>query len=154
MKPEMLIPLLFLIGLILLLAEVLLPTHGLVGALGLIAIAGGIGYAFRYNAMLGTGLLAGTVLASPFAFVLAMRVYPYTPVGRRMILKMPEETPKELLRVSIGDIGRAISELRPAGQCQFPGGEYEAHSDDGIIHANSAVKVVNVEGGRIIVRAV
>jgi membrane-bound ClpP family serine protease len=154
MTPELIIPLLFLIGLVLLVGEVLLPTHGLLGALGLIAIVGGIGYAFRFNTMLGVGLLTGTVLASPFAFALAMKVYPHTPIGKRMILNATMGAPRELVRLSIGDVGRAVSDLRPAGQCQFSTGEYEAHSEGPMIHASSVVKVVNIESGRITVRAV
>jgi len=154
MTIEWTIAVLFLIGIVLLVGELLLPTHGVVGVLGLIAIVGGIGYAFRLDALLGTGLLTGTVLASPLAFALAMKIYPHTPIGRRMILTVEESHARELVRVSIGDVGRALSDLRPAGQCQFPTGEYEVHSDGPMVDANAAVKVVNVEGGRIVVRAV
>jgi membrane-bound ClpP family serine protease len=154
MSTEWLIPMLFLAGLVLLIGELLLPTHGVLGAMGLVAVVGGIGYAFRMNVMLGTGLLAGTVLASPIAFALAMRIYPRTPIGRRMILSSGTDAERRLIRVGIGDLGQAISDLRPAGQCQFATGEYEAHSEGPLIRAGGNVRVVNIDSGRIVVRAV
>lgn len=154
MTPELMIPLLFAVGIALLLAEILLPTHGIVGALGVCAIVGGIIVAFQVNQWLGAGLMIGTLIATPFVVTAVLRVYPNTPVGRRMLLPN-RESKIELPLVQLGDIGRTVTELRPAGACQFEAGEFEVFSEGAMmIHANTPVKVVGVESGRIVVRVI
>jgi len=151
---EVIIPTLFIIGIVLLIAELLLPTYGIVGAIGLVLIIVGIGYGFKVDPWLGLSLLGGSVIASPFAMVLAAKVYPSTPLGRRMLLPAGQTTVPQIIRVQMGETGITLSDLRPAGQCQFASGDYEVKSEGSLIGANSSVKVVNIENGQIIVRAI
>lgn len=154
MTIEAIIPTLFFIGVVLLIAEVLLPTHGIVGAMGVLLIIVGIGYGFRLNAWLGLTLLTGSVVATPFAMVFAAKIYPNTPIGRRMMLPAGNTTPPPSVAVQLGEVGQSVSELRPTGHCQFSSGEYEVKSEGPLIHANTSVKVVNIENGQITVRAI
>lgn len=153
MTPELLIPGLFLLGVVLIVGEILLPTHGVVGLLGFGAIVAAIVIAFRQNQWLGAGLMIGTLVASPFVVAGALKVYPKTYFGKRMLLPNTESR-IAVVPLRPGDTGRTLSELRPAGACQFSAGEFEVFSEGPMIKPNTAVQVVNVEAGRITVRAI
>jgi membrane-bound ClpP family serine protease len=146
--------LLALAGLIFLVAELLLPTHGLLGVLGVGALLGAVAVCFFIDPWLGTGLFAASVIAAPFVGALAMRMWPRTPLGRRLLLVPPQPTPVEPPPVQPGTMGVAISELRPIGVVEFGELRLEAESDRGIIDAGAKVRVANVVNRRPIVRAV
>jgi membrane-bound ClpP family serine protease len=119
--------------------------------LGAAAIVGGIACCFAINQYLGLAALAGTAIASPFAFAAAMKVWPRTPIGRRMVLQ-PVESRLQPPLIRLGEVGVAISELRPMGTCQFGDERVEVRSDLGMIPPGAKVKVVNIDAGRLIVR--
>jgi membrane-bound serine protease (ClpP class) len=66
-------------------------------------------------------------------------------VGERRIEPLP---------VQIGEVGVAVSEMRPGGECEFAGRRLEAYSDHGIISAGTRVQVVSIDNRRPVVRAV
>lgn len=144
---------LFGIGLVMLVAEAFLPTHGLLGIAGAAALVGGIACSFAINQYLGLATLIGTAIASPFAFTLAMRIWPRTPVGRRIVLG-PVESRLQPPLVRLGAVGKAISELRPMGTAEFEGERLEVRSDMGMIAPGTKVQVVNIDAGQLVVRAV
>ena len=143
----------YLLGAFLIAAEVLLPTHGLVGVVGVVSILASVGYCFAINAWLGLGVLAATLAATPFVFALAMRIFPRTPFGRKLVLPPVKEDVLPV-QVQIGQVGVTVSELRPMGTCEFAGVRVEALSDCGIVAAGQRVQVVNVNNRRPTVRAV
>jgi membrane-bound ClpP family serine protease len=153
MPPTLLIIVLFAIGGILLLGELLLPTQGILGVLGVGAILFGIGKAFFVNQWLGLGLLVATLLATPFVITAAINLWPRTPLGRRLILGQVDEHVVHPPRVGIGQTGVVVSPLRPLGLCEFAGDRHEARADTGEIEAGASVRVVSIDGGRIVVRA-
>lgn len=147
--------LLIVAGIILLIGELLLPTHGVLGALGLIGIGGGIGCCFAIDRWLGLGLFVLSLVLSPFIFSLAMKVWPYTPVGRRLMLQHFEKPPAISPRpVEIGEAGVTVTEMRPMGEVEFADMRLEAISDRGMLAAGTKVKVVSTDGGRAVVRPV
>lgn len=141
------------IGLVLLIAELALPTHGVLGILGGAGLLAAIGVCFVIEPWLGTVLLAIGVLASPLIGAWFIRLWPHTPIGRRLSLPSVPEVVQPP-PVQPGAIGVAVSELRPIGICDFEGQRLEAVSDYGMIGAGSRVRVVNVENRRPTVRAV
>lgn len=143
---------LFAAGIVMLAAEVFLPTHGLLGLGGAAAIVGAIACCFAINEVVGITALVLSAVASPFAFAGAMKVWPRTPIGRRMVLQ-PTESRLQPPLVRLGEQGVALSELRPMGTCQFGDERVEVRSDLGLIPPGTKVKVVNIESGRLIVRA-
>ena len=80
-----LVILLLLAGVVLMLAEALLPTQGLLGVVGAVAMLAAVAVSFRIDSRVGFALLAGLVVAAPFAAMAWVKLYPKTPVGRRMI---------------------------------------------------------------------
>ncbi|HEV2296637.1 MAG TPA: NfeD family protein [Tepidisphaeraceae bacterium] len=149
--PELAI-LLFGIGVALLLAELLLPAHGIIGVLGGLVIAAGIIVCYVIGFWLGTGVLLGLAILSPFIGAATVRIWPRTPIGRRVVLP-PVVDPLPPPRVRIGQTGVAVSELRPMGTCEFGDSRLEAISEYGMIEPGREVAVVALTNNRPIVRA-
>jgi len=143
---------LFVIGLVLLLAELLLPTHGLLGVLGVFAVIGSLVITFWINQWAGLVATLIVATAAPFFGVWAVRIWPRTIVGRRLVLQPLESAPQPIA-VQIGQVGVAISELRPMGECEFGDLRIEASSELGMIAPGTKVKIVNIVDRRPVVRA-
>lgn len=145
--------LLFGIGIALLLAELLLPAHGIIGVLGGLVIAAGIVVCYRIAFWLGTGVLLAAAILTPFVGAATARMWPKTPIGRRIVLPpIIDATPAPT--VHIGQSGVAVTELRPMGTCEFDGGRLEAISEYGMIEPGRPVKVVALTNNRPTVRAI
>jgi membrane-bound ClpP family serine protease len=56
--------------------------------------------------------------------------------------------------IPVGQVGVAVTELRPMGECEFEEERMEAISERGIIRPGQSVKVVGARSGRPLVRAV
>jgi membrane-bound ClpP family serine protease len=155
MSPTLWIILLLVIGALLLVGELLLPTQGVLGIFGGAAILGAVAVAFTINQWLGLGLLVALVAASPFVATAVVNIWPRTPLGKKIVLTPPESR-VERPAVTIGQGGRAVSELRPTGEIEFVidglRSRVEARSDHGIIRAGSAVRVVGHIDGVVVVR--
>lgn len=144
---------LFALSVILLAAEALLPTHGVLGVGAVLAVVAGLVVCYVIDFRLGTGVFFGLVLVAPLLGALAVKVWPHTPVGRRVILP-PVTSERPADRVRVGQTGYTVSELRPMGIVEFDLDRVEAVSEHGIINPGKPVKVVAVQGGRPTVRAV
>lgn len=149
-----LVILLLLAGVVLMLAEALLPTQGLLGVVGAVAMLAAVVVSFRIDSRVGFALLAGLVVIAPFAGMLWVKLYPKTPVGRRMILGPVARDAPAAPAVSVGQTGTAVSELRPMGTCEFGADRVEARAERGTIAAGARVRVVDVVDRRPTVRAV
>ncbi len=155
---------LFGLAVLLFLVELLLPTGGLIGVLvGVSAIAGVVSF-FRASQAWGWSSLGFLVVVSPFAFAFALKVWPHTPVGRRLILGSTDDEPddeappprdaqEEILKALIGATGVAMTDLRPVGTVRIEGERVEALAEGGMIPAGEDVRITAVEGNRIRVRA-
>jgi membrane-bound serine protease (ClpP class) len=77
--------------------------------------------------------------------------WPHSRIGKRIILQ-PDVERAKFSPVQVGQLGQAVSDLRPMGICDFDGERLESQCDCGTVPAGSVVKVVNVEGRRPIVR--
>ena len=148
-----LVILLLLAGIVLMVAEALLPTQGLLGVVGAVAMLAAVVMSFRIDSRVGFALLAGLVVVAPFAGMLWVKIYPKTPVGRRMILA-PVAHEVLAAPVSVGQTGTTVSELRPMGTCEFGAERIEARAERGTIPAGARVQVVDVVDRRPTVRAV
>src|SRR5262245_44828670 len=128
MTPALLICLLFAAGAVLLVLEMFLPTQGLLGLIGIAATIWGIVQGFMLSQWLGLGLLIGTVACIPFAWTIALSIWPRSPIGKRMMLH-EVRSPIQQPAAAIGQRGITVSELRPSGLCEFAGVRIEARSE-------------------------
>jgi membrane-bound ClpP family serine protease len=151
------------VALLLVVIEVFIPSGGLIGLGSAAAALAGIIMLFRYNTTWGLiGLLAVVVLG-PAALGFALKVWPSTPLGRRMLgEKTPEErelerakAQKERDRVNalIGAEGIAMTDLKPIGVVIIDGERVDALSDSGFIRSGTRVRVTVIESNQVKVRA-
>lgn len=145
--------LLVIVGAILLIAETVLPTFGILGILGGLCVLGSVITCFWINPWLGTAMLVTLAIISPLLFSLAMRLWPRTPVGKKLILNYAEAAPPKP-SFTLGQVGVAMTEMRPIGECEFDSKRLEAMSELGIIPAGSKVKIVSLGETMPVVRKV
>jgi membrane-bound ClpP family serine protease len=146
-----LVTLLMAIGIVLLIAELLLPTHGVLGLGSAGCILTAIFVASRQNVWAGLGLLVACAAMTPFAWSAFVKIWPRTPIGRRVLLPPVTNEPADA-QVCVGQAGVTMSELRPIGVCDFDGVRVEAHSEHGIVPPGTAVRVVALVNNRPTVR--
>ena len=142
----------FVVGIVLILAEILLPTQGILGFFGALAIIGGVVACFMINPWLGLGVMIALVVAMPFIGTAFVKIWPKTPIGRRMVLTQVAGKMSSDRTICIGQTGRTISELRPIGECEFDGRRVEAISERGLIAPGARVKVVALSEHRPVVQ--
>lgn len=151
--PGILFAVLLVGGLALLLGELLLPTHGILGILGAGLVIAAVGVCFTINQWLGVAVMLATVGISPFAAGWAMKIWPKTPLGKKVVLPDVRSIPRPPA-VHIGQVGTTRSDLRPTGEVDFDGRHVEAASELGWIPVHSTVKIVAIDEGLPRVRQV
>jgi len=140
-------------GLLFVGAEIFVPggVLGTIGALGLIAamVLGFVAYPAA-----GPYLAVGIIVLTGIAIALWIRIFPKTPLGRRMAVshnlgeaKGTEEGAPELL----GKTGEALSALHPGGFARIAGRRVDVITEGGMIARGEQIRVVQVEGNRIVV---
>ncbi len=153
----MLVLLLFLAGLVLLFCELFIPG-GVLGIAGIISIGGSIFVAFRDYPDAAMAVLAGELVALAIGVVIGLRIFPHTPIARRLTLTRKFDADKGFTSASAeldayaGKKGVAVTVLRPAGIALIDGKRVNVVTDGEFIEKDALVKVVEVEGGRIVVR--
>jgi len=153
--------LLLVIGLALAVAEVFVPSGGLIGFLAFCALVGAVLVAFLDDPLIGLITLAVSIVGVPTALALGLRWWPYTPIGRRVMLAVPE--PEEVmpddprrrnLKSLVGREGRAKSKMLPSGAVTIDGRTIDAVSEGVPIEPGQPVRVVAVHGVEVIVRPI
>ena len=152
---------LLLIGLGLAIMEVFIPSAGILSFLAICSLVAAIVMAFLEGPTVGFTVLISAVLGLPVAVVLALRWWPSTPLGRRMLLRVPmgrevlPDSPRMRNLKELGNrVGRAKSEMLPSGAVSIDGRTIDAVSEGMAIAAGQRVRVVEVHGNRVVVRPV
>jgi len=149
------------VGLVLMAAELFLPTHGILFGLGLAAALIGVILSFGVGFSTGVTTLTIAVIVVPLFVMALLNLWPKTPMGKRLVLRGPEEDEAvanmpvslELERLR-GRFGRTLSPLRPCGLVEFDGKRVDTMTEGEMIDAHQWVRCVDIKGGRVIVRSV
>ena len=145
---------LLIVGAILLFLETLLPgmIAGIIGFLCLMAavILGYRDFGYQTGSLILAGVLVGLVIGT----WCWLKFFPESRLGKRFISQSSSgelgvEKP-ELLNGT----GVALTQLRPSGTASIKGQRVDVVTEGGLIERGTAVKVVMVEGARIVVREV
>ncbi|KNZ68345.1 hypothetical protein Tfer_3129 [Thermincola ferriacetica] len=151
--------LIFGLGIIALMLEIfVIPGFGVAGVIG-------IGLVIWSIFLVSTSPLQAIIsLSVAFAGTIILLYVLIKVMGRRGIfdrlvlgLKLDKDTgyvaPKKELENLLGLEGVAVTPLRPAGTAEFSGQRVDVVTEGGFIPAGKAVKVILVEGGRVVVRS-
>ena len=141
------------LGFILLFLEIFVPG-GVLGVLGVLAMAYGCYLAFDLSAAWGSAAVGLSVIVA----VVAVRLVARSRLGRKLVLddagardwKAAEAGLEEL----VGQEGQTLTQLRPAGLAEIAGRRLDVVADNELIAAGVAVRVVEVEGNRVVVEAI
>jgi len=143
-------------GSICIVCEAFLPG-GVLGALGGIAMIVAVVFGFKIGAEWGFITLIIAIVALAIAAFVAMRMLGRTPLGSLLTQKAEMKveagfTADEGLQALLGKEGVAESTLRPAGIAAIDGQRVNVVSEGTLIETGARVKVIEVEGNRIVVR--
>jgi membrane-bound serine protease (ClpP class) len=138
--------------------ELFVPSAGMLGVVAAILFISGIITGFFHSLQTGAVLLLITTLCLPLLFVLLVKVWPNTPIGRRVligqvsaedVLPKGESYNREEL---IGKKGFAKTKMLPSGMIKIGDRSYDAVSDGFAIEAGDPIKVVAIKMSRIMVQ--
>ncbi len=151
--------LLICIGFVVVFLELFLPSAGTLGVTAGILLVSGIVVAFFHSLQAGAMVLLVTVMALPLLLALMVKVWPHTPIGRRIILGqmsadevMPISETNTEIRSLVGQLGTAKTKMLPSGIIIVNDKKYDALSDGFAIEAGQPIKVSAVKGNHIIVQ--
>jgi len=145
---------LLIIGAVLMFLETLLP--GLIaGIIGFICLMAAVVLGYRdYGFETGTWILAGVIVGLMLGVWCWLKFFPESRIARKFIS-----------RGAVGDLGvdkpellhqtgEALTQLRPSGNARINGQRVDVVTEGGLIERGAQLKVVAVEGARIVVRAI
>jgi membrane-bound ClpP family serine protease len=161
LSPLIIAALLLLLALALAVLEMFLPSGGVLGVLAALAAAGGVVVAYYYGGPLaGTLFLGAVVVAVPALLAVAVQVWPHTPIGRSVLIALPEsdeevlpEDPqRQRLKSLVGLRGVARSDMLPSGAVEVEKHTYDAVAEGMAIDAGQKVQVIGVRMNCLVVR--
>ena len=141
-------------GALLLFLETVLPGM-IAGVFGFICIVIGVGLGYaRFDFQTANGLLAITLVGLIAGAILYLKYFPESRaarlfVSRKVVGEIGTENPSLL-----NQTGETFTPLRPSGKAVINGERLDVISEGGFIEARRPIKVVAVEGLRIVVRPV
>jgi membrane-bound ClpP family serine protease len=148
------------IGLALAILEFFVPSGGVIGFLAALAVIAAIVMAFVHDPRAGLAFMAVTAVVLPAGLAVALQIWPRTPLGKRILLDvprseevLPDPDQRQQLRSLVGRVGRAKSIMLPGGVVVIDDRQYEAISEGMAIEPGQHVKVLEVRGSRLLVRA-
>jgi membrane-bound serine protease (ClpP class) len=141
-------------GMILLVAELaIIPGFGVAGLSAAALIVGGVVFAWsRFGATWGMGSL----LLSGAAAYAVLRIIPRTRAGKSLVLstELKKSAVAQKAAELVNQEGVAVTALRPAGAAEIGGRRVDVVTDGVFVEAGRPVRVVSVEGARIVVAPV
>lgn len=148
-------------GLLVIALEMFVPSAGLLGLLAGVLLLSAIIVAF-FNSLVAGVVVIGVVAALlPFIFMIFVKVWPNTPIGRRVLIGkwrsedvLPVGAHYDERQRLIGKRGVARTRMLPSGQVMIDGEKYDAVSQGTVIEAGDPIEVIAIRTWKIIVRRI
>ena len=152
----MLVLMLFIVAILLVLLELFLPG-GVFGVIGAALIVGSMILAFRQYHEMGFWIVVGELIAATVVILVGIKYFPQSRAGKLLILghsldKKLGFSGTEHLENYVGREGVSLTHLRPAGIAVIDSKRLDVVSEGTFIDKDRKVKVVAVEGNRMVVR--
>ena len=157
MDPFYLAILLYLAAAVMAVVDIFVPSGGLLAILAAVAATASVLMAFRSGTTMGMSVLTLVVASIPVFAILAIKIWPRTYIGKRIILKAPDgsnpqQANKDMRLELVGTVVRADHALMPSGQIRVHGKRYNAVSEGAIIEAGQNVEIIGLKERNLIVR--
>ncbi len=149
---------LYAVGIVILVLEIFIPSHGVLSIAGLGFLIAGIWAAFRIGSGVGYVSMILALILVPTGIYFAIKYWYQLPVGKRMAPPNPEANEASFgfhtaeLEALIGEQGRAITPLRPVGDCEFGRRRVQCIAEMGSIEKGTKVEAVRIRGRDLVVR--
>lgn len=143
------------LGLVLVMAEVLFPSFGILSVLATAAFVAAVVLAFRQDQETGVTFVVAIALGAPVMVLAGMKLFPKSPMGRRMIApglsfaSSASLDPRDLELV--GASGTAETNCRPSGVGRLQGRRVSVVTRGEFIAKGEPIQVVEVQGNRVVV---
>jgi len=140
--------------------ELFIPSGGLLGVAAAAALIAAIVIGFMHSLSAGAAIVVGAAVLVPIVVSIGLRIWPSTPIGRRMLTLNPEADARREAELRaereaiVGKKGVAKSNLLPSGLIEVDGVRMDAISLGMAIEAGQLVEIVSVSAGKIRVRAI
>ena len=153
----------FVVGLGLLMFELFVtPGFGVAGVLGILLMFGGILFIFgkSYDPKEAVLWLSISFIATFGLGIVAFYTLPRTRTWQQFVLSTAEDSelgyqaPSAELENYVGKTGHALTLLRPAGMAIIDGSRVDVVTEGNFISKDTPVKVVKVEGMKVIVQEI
>jgi membrane-bound ClpP family serine protease len=161
MNPLILAIVLIVVGFAVVCLELFLPSAGMLGVLASLLVVSGIIAAFFHSLGAGAVVLAVTCLSLPVLIVVAIKIWPNTPIGRKILIGamteqevLPQNDLQDQLKPLIGRRGIAKTKMLPSGIIVIDDRNYDAVSDGFAIEPGTPVEVISIRTKRAVVRPV
>ncbi len=151
---------LILLGFVFIVAEIFTITFGFFTLCAVASFAGGLYFAWRSGLPWFIGFGIVVLVGVPLFIGMMLRVMPRTRWGRRMIPDGPRTEDvtatgaDATLRALLGKEGRTLGMLRPSGIAEIDGRRYDVVAEGVPINPDRPIRVVLVEGNRVVVREI
>ena len=148
----------FLVGILCIIVETLMPTVGLLAGVGVAAMLYSLALSLGSDINAIYAMLAAAVLAI-VVFALIVKKLPSSRLWKKLVLSDQSTTERgyvsaETKRELIGKTGEVLTELRPAGSMLLDGVPVDVVSEGAFIRTGDKVRVVSVQGSRVVVRKI
>lgn len=157
MSPLVLAVICFIVAAVLAVVDLLVPSGGVLAVASLVAALVSVFFGFQSGYTTGVVTLTLMLIAIPLFIAVALRLWPHTPIGKRVILKAPEQPEQSLepqqveMQELIGQVGVTQNSLMPYGFVRLNGRNYNAVCESGLIEARQNVVVIAVQQRNLIV---
>lgn len=135
--------------------ELLTPSMGGF-TFGALAMAGGSIYlGFQQSEIFGYLMIGTNLLLFPLALWLGLHFMKRSPLLHRLELKAGSQDSPDALPLTrlAGQQGRALTPLRPGGTALIGTERVDVVTEGKFVEANTPIKVIHVEGSRVVVEA-
>lgn len=151
-------PLIFVAGILLLVIEMFVPSFGIFGVLGIVSLIFSVIAAAKSIAEGVIALSVGLVGALLFLWIL-YKFFGFKATWGKIILRSEQENKEGYVSSRdrshlLGQEGITVTPLRPAGWAKFGDQKEDVVSEGEMIPANTKVKVIHVEGPKVVVRRI
>ncbi|MEZ6094259.1 MAG: NfeD family protein [Pirellulaceae bacterium] len=147
------------VGLLIVVVELFVPSAGILGVLASVFLISSVIVGFVDSMQTGAIVLLILLVSLPLMFLALVKIWPYTPLGRRILAKpatrdeiMPRDEYTEHIQHLVGKVGRAKTKMLPSGIVIIDDRQHDAVSDGFAIEPGDPVKVVAVKFNRIYIQ--